>query len=123
MKVFLILSLAVLISCESKDLGCSNSRKANCGVSDPLTEIVWLGDWKNQADAECDEVCRTSIVRGKYKGQVVFFTSIGGPLCDTFFQAEILNCCGEALKNYGSNDFQEFDAEVSERTILYTCTP
>jgi hypothetical protein len=124
MTRFLILaSLAVLISCESKDLGCPNRHDTTCGVSDPVIEIAWVADWKTQADADCDEVCRTSIVRGKYKRQVVFFTFVGGPLCDTFFQAELFNCCGESLKYYDFNDFQEFDAEVTDRTTLYTCTP
>jgi hypothetical protein len=122
-KSLILASLALLISCESKDLGCADSHAENCGLSDPLTELAWLGDWKTQADADCNEVCRTSIVRGKYKGQVVFFTSIGGPLCDTFFEAELFDCCGESLKYYDFNDFQEFDAEVTDRTILYTCTP
>ena len=122
-KFSTLTALVLFSSCENKDLACMNAEKSNCGFSDPLIEIAFLRDWKTQADADCNEVCRTSIVQGKYKGQVVFFTSIGGPLCDPIFQADLFDCCGDKVKTYGYNDFQKFDAEVTERTILYTCTP
>jgi hypothetical protein len=111
MKHILVISvfLVLLFSCE-KDLD-------TCDSENPLEEIAWLRDLKASI-TNCS--CEVSIIQAIYKSSTVFYVAITDPACNSVFNANLLDCSGNIVKNYPNAD-ETFQREVTERQVIYSC--
>lgn len=111
MKQITIISLflVLLMSCE-KNL-------SPCDSENPLEEIAWLNDLKASI-TNC--TCEVSIIQAKYNKGTVFYVAITDPVCNSIFNANLMDCSGNIVKNYPNAD-ETFQREVTERRVIYRC--
>lgn len=117
----LILAIGIVILFTT----CKKDKKTDvCKTNNPLKELSWLAAIKDSLATNCG-TCGNSIYKAKYKNQVVFFTSVGSLassiICDYVFSAMLFNCEGVVIKKFDQSNVNEFDTQVIEKSILYSC--
>ena len=108
-----ILIVVVFIKCKKYN---------ECNVDEPITELSWLEELKQQIDDSCFH-CEVSILQAEYRSQTVFYTSITDPLCNSIFSVDLLNCNGKVIRHFSSEDREKFYNKVTNSKKLYSCTP
>ena len=116
MKIFRFIVLAGLLM-----MGCERNQtlnKTTCGSDDPLHDYAFLQDLKNSF-TNCS--CEMSIIQATYKDQTVFFAAMTDALCNGIQGYALLNCDGEVVKTYTSENMQDYAEEVTNRKVIYSC--
>ena len=82
-------------------------------------------EWFKNLQEPCNanEICKTYVNVGIYKGGTVYYSGMGGALCDTNFFIALLDANGEIVKEYGetSDDMKSFYKEVTFIETIYRC--
>lgn len=113
----LFLMIMLLFSCK-KDKETHNL--PDCGVSDPLTELDWLANMAQPCEE--NEQIGFEIHQAVYcNKQTVFFSSIVCAACDIIFHVTLLDCDGEVIKTYQTEDQNVFEEEVGSVKTIYNC--
>jgi hypothetical protein len=111
-NTFALFLVVFLASCTCED----DSPTANaCTSNDPVNEIPWVSALKNSID-NC--TCTTSVMKGTYQSQNVFFVLMNDPLCNGGGSMVLYNCAGDVLTTIDVSDFTDL---VKIDSILYSC--
>jgi len=111
-NIFPLFLVAFLISCTcDDDLPTANA----CTSDDPINEIPWVSDLKNSID-NC--TCTTSVMKGTYGFQTVFFVLMNDPRCNSGGSMVLYNCAGDPVRTIDVSDFTNL---VKIDSILYSC--
>ena len=51
----------------------------------------------------------------------VYYSYLGGELCDPVFNVSLVNLYGDIIKSYGWNDVSKFYEEVKDIELIYRC--
>lgn len=115
MKKLFKISLVFLIIC-----GCTKTHEGvtnACGQIDPLS-IEWVNQLKKSI-TNCE--CYTSILKAKYKGEIVFFIGVTDGLCNSLDLPTLYNCEGKEIKRFQNGDEKEVMNDVVNRERIFTC--
>jgi len=86
-----------------------------------VTKQQWFKDL--QVPCEKDDICKTGIMQGMYKGNtVVYFTYLGGGYCDPSFFVILYDEQGEVVKEYDESNALDFNTEVTSLETIWTCS-
>lgn len=110
-----ILSLLIILALA----GCSDAPGENA-CTEFGTNVFWLTSLKNSI-RNC--TCQTSLVRGTYDDQTVFYITITDPACNFTGTPILYNCEGEKIKEFTASlaDQQDLTDNLKFNRILYTC--
>ncbi|MEE9406721.1 MAG: hypothetical protein V3V28_01475 [Polaribacter sp.] len=112
--IFLVLTIAVFSCNDSKNISMI------CGVENPLEELVFLKEAKNNID-RIDCAGKSSIKQYTYNSEIVFEVNICSQIADG--QTLVYNCAGEVVCTFGGisgeNTCPDFDKEKTNEIILY----
>lgn len=99
--------------------GCNDSPETNA-CTEIGTNIPWLNNLKNSIK-NC--TCQTSVVRGTYNNQTVFYITITDPACNFAGTPTLYTCEGEKVKDFTISliDQQDMIDNLQINEILYTC--
>ena len=112
-NLFILIFAATLFSCNCED---DDDPAINaCISSDAINEIPWLINLKNSID-NCS--CQTSVMKGTYGLQTVYFVLMNDPLCNGIGTIDLFNCKGEPV---GTIELAEFAEQGKIDTVLYSC--
>ncbi|WP_417886985.1 hypothetical protein [Zunongwangia sp.] len=66
--------------------------------------------------------CETSILKGTYNNETVYYKAITDPLCYTQTHYFFYDCKGNLIKELSNEESNEYDQENNRTNeILYTC--
>jgi hypothetical protein len=112
---FFLLS-ALAISCnDDKELESNE-----CSSLTSIEAVPWMLELQ-ETITNCS--CKTSIIKGTYHSQTVFFVVMNDELCNGINSPTLFNCKGEEVKSFTSSaaDQEDFYDEVSWDLTLYSC--
>lgn len=115
MRLAFFAAIAILLFCCDND---SDVAANACASQDPM-ELEWIQELKNSI-TNC--TCETSIVRGKYLDETVFYVMITDPLCSAVFAPTLYDCSGTIVKKFSiyGKDHDDVNKIVFEE-VLYRC--
>jgi hypothetical protein len=85
----------------------------------PVGKEQWFKDL--QTPCEPNDVCKTSIARGTYQDETVYFVLFYGEHCDNFGTSWLYNSNGEIVKEYDTTNEFEFYSDVTDFEIIWSC--
>jgi hypothetical protein len=97
-----------------------NSAFLRCDDVAAVEGIPWLEELAASLD-NC--TLETSIVRGTYRNQTVFYTAITDPAANHVMPYALFNCVGDRIASFGLEAAQQekFRMEVIPQAVIYTC--
>ncbi len=112
--LFVFAYYVLLVNCSKDEKTSAN----DCNTDNPMEEFGWLKEMK---DTLTNCTCQLSIVQGTYLNQTVFYLAITDPVCNGISIPTLYNCNGKAVKKYSTDDFRDFNHQVTFDSILYSC--
>src|SRR5688572_4181254 len=98
-NIFPLILLAFLVSCNCND---DLPTASACTSADPINEIPWVSSLKNSIH-KC--TCTTSVMKGKYGFQTVFFVLMNDPWCNSGGSMVLYNCAGDPVATIDVSNF------------------
>jgi len=117
MRIFVLLVMIFLmVSCDDDQ----NTDTKECAWIGSADEVQWYAALK-ESITNC--TCETSIIKGTYYHQTVFWIAITDPLCNSVNTPTLYNCEGKAIRTFtlSVTDQQEFWDKVKLDSVLYRC--
>ncbi|KGL62541.1 DUF6970 domain-containing protein [Polaribacter sp. Hel1_85] len=115
LKTIFLLLIFVVFSCNDK-----NEVSLVCGVENPIEELAFLNEIKNNID-RIDCAGKSAIIQYIYKSEIVFEVNICDQIADG--QTSVYNCSGEVVCTFGGiagvNTCPDFDKLRTDKIILY----
>jgi hypothetical protein len=103
MRLALFLILAVLLfHCEDDSDAAGNA----CAAEDPMS-VEWLLELKSSIKLNCGS--ETSIIRGKYLNETVFFVTITDARANYVFAPTLYDCSGTIVRKFSMNGKDQDD--------------
>lgn len=67
--------------------------------------------------------CETSIIKGTYEGQIVFFIAVTDPVCNGVDMPTLYSCGGDEIRTFTSSpaDQKELREKLIRDSVLYRC--
>lgn len=103
-KQLILLSLLALaiFSCDKED----EEPATACGVSDPIENLQWLKQMKEEAAALGESSQYSYIMQAVYEGETVFYNGFCCPHCNWILT--LYDCSGNAIeKDYSISDVEK----------------
>jgi len=91
----------------------------DCGVENPIEELTWLKQLKDNCFAEPD--CKSHFYSAVFDKKTVFYTDVEGLFCQPKFSVELRDCNNGIVKSYGEGDESKFNSEVTDTNLMYVC--
>jgi hypothetical protein len=113
----------LLLLCLGIFAGCQDDK-----INEPLV-CEWNGSFddfpfmETMKESMTNCICVQSIFQATYKDQTVFYQAITDPRCDSIFAPTLYNCDGDVVRVFTATEYNEFFIVVTEREIIYSCTP
>ncbi len=101
------LLLGLLSSCSEDPVSCSDEQEAAL-----ITHMA--GTLEN-----C--VCETSVVRGLFLGNTVYYYLSTSPFCNSISPPILYNCNGDKIEHFLLQDQEDFDKLVKFEEVIYRC--
>lgn len=112
---FLLIPIGFLFACEND----GSSVQDACVSRDPMEEVEWLIELKNSL-TNC--TCETSIIRGKYLDETVFYVAITDPACLSIFAPTLYDCSGKIVRKFNDTGKDQDDLQkLHLEEVLYRC--
>ncbi len=105
-----------LFSCNDKD---DLKHKTSCGNSTYIEDQEWFQ--KTMEECSAESVCKLSVHKGIYRDDTVYYTGLGGPLCDPIFHVVLLDCQGDTIREYNWEDKDAFEKEFTYIGLIAEC--
>jgi hypothetical protein len=104
----------LLFGCDENEYEATNA----CVSEDPMS-VEWVQELKKSL-TNC--VCETSIIKGKYLDETVFYVAVTDPVCNSVFAPTLYDCSGTIIKKFivNSKDYDNVNKIVAGE-ILYRC--
>jgi len=99
---------------------CEEDNKLPCGKADPIRELEWVEEFTALVDESCSSV-QLSLFQAKYRRNTVYFLRVTDPRANVAFSVSLYNCEGLMIREFGSDDQEEFQKKVSQQEVIYRC--